>query len=511
MRKESEPLTIESLLAESIHNLAENTLITFAHARYSKSSTTPKLRKQLSQHTKNLQDIEKRITDLNNRVNGDSLQFNAQSMQELTKLHNSLEAVLTNDEVNQFLAQEIESEREESSFQRRLKFLDSIAPTIGVLGATQMALGLSYGSMFGALTGGATALLGLNKYLEKQQPNDNIAKPKIRNFIATMLPVVTLQVASSLVYKTLNEIPQPDIFAQVAQTYAMVCNSLGLIGMLGITIGYTQDFEYRHQQRQIELSHTKFNYFTKSGIATRFAYQNLSYIERVCNSEKRPLEDFADQVEYLKYATAAYLGGSAQVEDLLEAQIQYVPKSEQPKKRILPSIGQQPQSQKTKSGYTQAEYQTLQAKREVQRQAEKKKITDNPNQKSQPQSTRHTHYQTPKIQIAEQLANKSDQTLQRFTYQMLCDLTQEKISSSVEFNSQAGKFIPVHGRPLIALRANSWGINIQDKYGIDTTHTTVYKVQPAGAMRAIVGLTNDNQFIIYDILTHQQYDREFGK
>jgi hypothetical protein len=508
-KKVAAPQTLEFTIAQAIYNLAAHTTKTFASTRIAKANLSGDLKKRISLHKKNLNDVQRESNELSDYVSTNQFGFNAPTMRKLCRLHDSLETVLANEEVNSLLAQNIEEKRVNGTFQKKLRVLDQIAPAIGALGGVQAGIALTYDNLFGAVAGGVAFTLGLKKYLEMQsQPL--IKKPKPLSFQTTIIPTLALQFASSQSYKAIKQITEPSAAENYLSSYSYITNTIGFLCMTAGLFGYVRDFLESQKQKAIENSTETFNRFAKIGIATRFAYENLSYIERVSASEKRDPSDFAEQIDYLKFITTAYIKSAVQIEDLFEARVRYVPKTVQttPKQPKITTT----QTISAKVGYTAEEYKKLRQKRDEERRQENSQNTQLKTQPHENSGTsasqlEHEHYQTPQVYITQHLKKKEDEVIDRFRYGTLCDLITEKIISGSEYNSQTGRFTPIQGANLeVIKKSTTYAKNIIERYRIESSQTTLFRVKQGRAIRAIIGLDSENKFYIYDILKHCDYD-----
>jgi hypothetical protein len=514
-------ITLESVLYQGISILATHTLNTFQDIDLINKNSPPKVQKAFSDHIKNLKKVQTSMQSLSQ----EDVQFTAKDMKTLLNIHKSLEEILTNEEVNNLIAERLQKAQKASPYEKLNTTLYQYMPQLGVISGIQGIAAYASGSMWGALICAIPAMYGLNVYLDQKAEKHQYPTPKKPPRFATAINFTLLQTGSLVTNSALKQEGIDIPYEHILKPITLLNQMSGFVGSIASLLGFSTDIYFEEKISSVKRSNRNFQFFARTGVALKIAHDNLAYVDRVCDSEQRSKTEFDDQKEYLISAIAAYISHEAQVEDLFEAKIKYKPKSQQFQNGMNNGNGKQKvHSQhpngshngngiKTKVGYTPKEYAALRAERLAIRHQEQTKksneIKGSTSSHTLDEITTNSSLATyPIIATSHYIAQNLDETVQRYSMDSLVDITKEKIISNLRFNEETKNWVPIPNGNLINLRANAWGEALREKYDIDPAKVTLYKIQPAGALRAIVGLNNnDNTYIIYDILTHTEYDR----
>lgn len=242
-------------------------------------------------------------------------------------------------------------------------------------------------------------------------------------------------------------------------------------------------------------SEINFDRFLRYETVLKEAYQNLSYVDRVCGSEKRSKGDFLPQLERLEETLIEYLDVEATFDDVRECRVRYVPKLEEKKKPVVNVVV----SQNRTATYTKDEY--VQLKEKEQRHVRKKR------KKKRGQSITLDEEVEDFVQEDEVEIIFSDKLVEAYETRnsliagygsrALLDLVKTKLSSAKRHkNIKKG-----HTRSVVMIK------NLQRKHGLDSD-VTIYKFQPRGSLRCFY-VKDDDTITVLDVMNHQEYDTLF--
>ncbi|MGV8168960.1 MAG: hypothetical protein ACP5N3_02795 [Candidatus Nanoarchaeia archaeon] len=255
-----------------------------------------------------------------------------------------------------------------------------------------------------------------------------------------------------------------------------------------------QKAKYSSKTKKLKRARIDYDRFVINGIAIKEASNNLTYVDRVCKAESRPIEDFQSQIDSLESVLTKYINGKATFEEVINARIKYVPKSlEEKTKQIILSDNNQP-IQKKKKGYTAEQYLEIRKEREElnkhKRSAPGKVNLQEEIEQEEYESRTEAHFS-----LSEELQKKyhSKERISSYLFSTLVDLSMQKIGTTHQGElireAQSGQFL----------------VNkMREKYNLPV-NAVIYKMQPIGALRTIYTKSNGDVKIL-EILTHSQYE-----
>jgi hypothetical protein len=243
-----------------------------------------------------------------------------------------------------------------------------------------------------------------------------------------------------------------------------------------------------------------FDRFLRYETVLKEAYQNLSYVGRVCSSERRLKNDFLPQIERLEEILIKYLDGKATFDDVKDCQVKYVPKEVEKRKQVMKVVA----SQGKTATYTKDEYVQLREQEEKQRRDQKKQ-----NKRRKPETSSVASIVNVSVQediteviFSRELAEAYDSKnslIAGYGARSLLDLTKAKLSSNRRHQHVKGNTAPA--KRIIR--------NLQRKHDFNSS-VTIYKFRPRGSLRGFY-VMEDDTITVLDIMNHQEYDLIFRK
>ncbi|HLD87641.1 MAG TPA: hypothetical protein VJB12_06295 [Candidatus Nanoarchaeia archaeon] len=231
--------------------------------------------------------------------------------------------------------------------------------------------------------------------------------------------------------------------------------------------------------------------FVRSGIAIREANRSLRYVNNVCQSEKRPMEDFKDQLDRLEKILGYYVSGKVSLDDVKNAQVTFVPamRTEGPRHatyKLPPPI---------KIGLSKDEHARLDAER---RASKSQPSPIKQEMDAKPYDAQDT-YKPIGIAFSYELQrmHQKKQRVAGYDIGVLMDLTREKI----EGNPHIGELVRDQGRSSMYLVER-----LRDRHALPE-NIPIFKMQPRGSLRALYVVDANKNIQVLDIVTHKEYDR----
>lgn len=237
----------------------------------------------------------------------------------------------------------------------------------------------------------------------------------------------------------------------------------------------------------IRLYQNNFDKFLRNGIVINEAEKGLSYIQRVCESEKRDANEFKDQLDSLENRLTQYMNQEINFEEVAKARIKYIPKKVSKKEIVNPE--QQYKSPMKIRGYTAEE----RAKSEEPIQIKKRQKVQQIKKVTLEKSPEEISI---KVMFNEHLNElyKTKAKIGQYSYTTILDVSRQKIETNPTMDKLRGR-----GRFKYQLE------NLRNKYEL-SPNVNIHKIKLPGFIRGFYTI-EDGVATIFDIMTHSEYNR----
>ncbi|MFH1275511.1 MAG: hypothetical protein ABIH82_00205 [Candidatus Woesearchaeota archaeon] len=233
--------------------------------------------------------------------------------------------------------------------------------------------------------------------------------------------------------------------------------------------------------------------FLRAGKVIDVGLRHIRYVENVCDSDKREIIDYQDQLDVLDEVMVRYLLGGSE-EELTNFSIRYLPKEWERKSVVTASLGPV-----IKNGYSPEEHAQLVAARQAQvSEVSRNDLSGNTREELERVDTKSSDIDD----LPVYLSSKVQTLIERGGVQLDGQSIEDLVSSSIE---------KIQGKPRHEVirehRSNARFMvtYLREQHGL-SGDARVYKLKTRQGVRALYTL-NEGAATIIEIVDHRQYER----